>query len=143
MAGSTITPTRVSRDIGGVRKKEVVISIACLSDDTNGTVPNLTLTGLKDYVLTELKPIPHGTAPATSAFAVIILDENSSEIFDSGSIAVDSSDVIGAHTGSPSGGYPRMDATATLKIVDPANHANAMDIGNEKQVTLIARFEMK
>ena len=141
MAGSSVTPTRTDRDVNGVRKAEVLVSLACLSDDTNGLVPTQSLTGLGDYVLTEAQAIPDGTAPFTAAFEIVIQDSNSADIFRSGSIAVDSSKPIGGHTYL--GFYPRMGDTATFKLVDPSDHSSNINVGNEKEATIILRFEKK
>lgn len=130
MAGSSVTPTRTSRDIDGIRSKEVTISLALVSDDTNGLVPSQALTGLGDYVLTEAKPIPDAVAPFTAAFEVLIEDVNGADLFRSGSIAVDSYAPIGGH--EYLGYYPRIDASATFKLVDPADHTSTINVGNSK-----------
>ena len=141
MAGALTTPTRTSKDIGGVRNAEVHISLACLSDDTNGLVPNQTLTGLGDHVLKDVSPVPDATAPFTAAYEVKIVDENGATIFLSGSIAVDSKAPIGGE--ATLGWYPRMGSSATFSLVDPSDHTSTINVGNEKEVVLNFLFEKK
>lgn len=142
MAGSSVTVTRISRDIGGIRKKEVVLTLACVSDDTNGTIPEQALLGLSEYVIKTIRPIPSGT-PVTSTFEIRIEDANDKALFLSGTIAVDNSDVIGGHAGSTAGDYPRMDAASAFKIVDPSDHSTIHDVGNSKQLSVIIELEKK
>lgn len=141
MAGSSVTVTRTSKDVGHVKNAEVVISLACVSDDTNGLIPNQTFAGLKDYVLTEVQPIPDGVAPLTSAFEIRFEDANGEAVFLSASIAVDSKAPIGGHT--TLGWYPRIDDSNTFKIVDPADHTSTISVGNSKEMDVILRFEKK
>lgn len=143
MAGSSITPTRTTQDIDSNLRAEVILSIACVSDDTTGLIPDMNLTGLGDYVLTQIQPIPDAVAPATSAFEIRIADVNDGRLFLSGSIAVDSKEIIGGHQGSNDGNYPRLDEAATLEFVDPADHVSTISIGNSKEMTIILRFEKR
>jgi hypothetical protein len=143
MAGSSVTVSRTTRDIAGTRKKEANIALVCVSDNANGTVPNQTLLGLGDYVLTEVKPTPHGVTPPTAAFSLIIVDADGSEIFDSGNIAVGATDIIGGQAGHPAGHYPRMEDSVTVKLVTTADHSVAANLGNTKTVTFDLRLELK
>ena len=143
MAGSSITVSRSNKEIQGDIKKEVILTITCASDDANGQVPNLTLNGMSDYVLAELKPIPDGTTPPTAAFSAIIVDSDGSEVFDSGNIATGATDIIGGHTGHPAGMYPRMEDGMVFKLVTTADHAVAANLGNSKDIVFKARLERK
>ena len=143
MADSAVTITRTSRDVDRIMRKSVEIELEYLSDDADGSVPDQELAGFDDYVLIEVKPIPDGTAPVTGAFAVVLVDSDGSEIFDSGSIAVDGTAAIGGHTGNPGGNYPRLDNTPTVKILDPTDHTTAANLGNEKVLTVKLRCEKK
>lgn len=143
MANSAVTITRTSKDVDHVMRKSVEIELEYLSDDADGSVPDQELAGLDDYVLIEVKPIPDGSAPVTAAFAIVIFDADNSEIFDSGSVAVDATAAIGGHTGNPGSNYPRLDNTPTLKIVEPADHTAAQNLGTEKVLTVKLRCEKK
>lgn len=143
MAGSSITVSRSNKEIKGDLKKEVILTITCASDDANGTVPNLTLNALDDYVMAELKPIPDAVTPPTAAFSAILVDADGSEVFDSGDIAAGSTDIIGGHTGHPAGMYPRMESVMTFKLVTTANHAVAANLGNSKDIVFKMRLERK
>lgn len=141
MAGSSVTITRTSRDISNIRKAEVNIALALLSDDTNGLVPSQEMAGLQDYYLHSVQPVPDATAPATSAFEICIQDEAGADIFLSGSVAVDS---VAPITGSVSlGWYPMVWGTWTFKLVDPSDHTSTIDIGNEKEMVVNLRFGKK
>ena len=149
MAGSSITVSRSNKEIKGDLKKEVILTITCASDDANGTVPNLTLNGMSDYVLAELKPIPDGATPPTAAFSAIIEDSDGAEVFDSGNIVTVAADPIaakqpiGGHTGHPAGMYPRMEDGMVFKLVTTADHAVAANLGNSKDIVFKARLERK
>ena len=142
MAGALVTPTVEVKDIGSAKKAEKVISLACLSDDATGLIPNQILTGLQDYVLTVVTPIPDGTVPVTSAFEIKIVDADGTTVFLSASIAVDSKTPLGGQ--NTLGWYPRFDnATYTLSIVDPADHVSTLSVGNAKKLKIVLRFEKK
>jgi hypothetical protein len=140
MAGSSVTVTRTTQDIAGVREKEVVLDFACVSDDTTGLIPEQALTGLSKYIIKTARPIPQAT-PVTSAFEIRIEDENDKPLFLSGSIAVDNDDIIGGHAGCLSGDFPRLDSASAFKIVDPSDHTTILDVGNSKE--LIVRLELE
>ena len=58
MAGS-IVPNRKPRNIGGVRNKEVLVILTCVSDsEAGGTIPDIILENLGEYALDEVQPIP-------------------------------------------------------------------------------------
>jgi len=145
MAGSSVTQTRETNH----RKvktppTEVIVTLVCLSDDANGLVPAKVVDGLEDFVITEVWPVPHATTPFTSAFEVRIEETaTSGRIFLSGSIAVTSKEALAGNVGSNSGGYPRMPASATMKIVNPADHSTLLNVGNAKTHTIKIRCERK
>ena len=142
MAGALVTPTVEVKDIGIAKKAEKVISLACLSDDATGLIPDQILTGLQDYVLHSVTPIPDGTAPVTSAFEIKIVDADGTSIFLSASIAVTSNTPLGGE--KTLGWYPRFDnETYTLSIVDPSDHVSTLSVGNEKELKIVLRFEKK
>jgi hypothetical protein len=143
MAGSSISVSAKGTEIKGVINKEIVLSVACVSDDTNGTVPDRDLNGFGDYVVTELKPVPDAVAPPTLAFSAILVDADGAEVFDSGDIAPGATDPIGGHAGHPSGLFPRMDESMTFKLVSTANHAVAANLGNSKEIVFKLRLELK
>jgi len=141
MAGALTTPTRTTQDIGQIMKAEIKISLACVSDSATGLVPDQALTGLDGYVLTQVQPVPDAVAPFTSAFEIKIIDANTARLYLSGSVAVDSYEILGGQTGSNDGNYPRMDEASTFKIVDPADSVSTLSVGNSKEITIILRFE--
>ena len=143
MAGAACSITRSTRQIGGSRKKEVLLWLEFTSDDTTGLCPAQDLLNLNNYVVTEVTPYPDAVAPPTAAYEVRIEDSNDVQAFLSGSIAVDGVDPIGAHVGTTTGNYPRMDAEMVIKIVDPADHATLLNIGNSKTTTILLRLEEK
>lgn len=143
MAGSSISVSAKGKEIKGIINKEIILSVACVSDDTNGTVPDRALNGFGDYVVTEFKPVPDALAPPTAAFSAILVDSDGAEVFDSDNIAVGSTTPIGGHAGHPSGLFPRMDESMTFKLVTTANHAVAADIGNSKEIIFKIRLESK
>lgn len=142
MAGSSVTQTVVT-NIRNTKSTPswIEVTLACVSDDTNGTVPSQTLPNLEDYLLISMRPVPDAVAPPTSAFEVRMENSDGKSLFLSGSIAVDSEAVIGGHAGSDDGNYPRMDSASVFKIVDPADSTTLLDIGNSKEMDVIARYE--
>lgn len=142
MAGSSSTVTRTTNanKVKGP-PTEVMVSIAWVSDDTNGTVPDVTLAGLSQYTLVEVQPIPDATLPATTAFEILVRDANTAELFASGEVAVDSEARLGGHYSL--GYFPCLDASGTVELVTHADHAVAANIGNSKQLTVNLRFEKK
>lgn len=145
MAGSSVTVTRTSKDVDDIRRKSVTISLACVSDDTNGTVPAQSLDGLDEYVVISVRPIPDAVAPPTSAYEIRLEDEDDEPLFLSGSIATSSHDLLGGATGSGSkyGDYPRMSASTVFKIVDPADSTTLLNIGNSKELVANITLEKK
>ena len=141
MAGASVTVTRESRDIGGVWAAEVLMTLACVSDDANGLIPNQNINAQHEYVITEVKPVPDAVTPVTSEFKIKIVGADGETIFLSSSIAVDSkAPMSGANH---LGWYPRLDATATLSIVDPADHTSTLSVGNAKKLGIVLRLEKK
>lgn len=144
MAGSSVTKTITSnyRKVKGERPTEVYVSFLCVSDDSTGLVPSSNIKNFDEYVLTQVVPTPHAVTPFTSAFEVRIEDAvTGGRLFLSGSIAVDSKEMIGGHAGSNDGNYPRMPSSATFKIVDPSDHTSTLNVGNTKTHTIGLRFE--
>jgi hypothetical protein len=142
MAGS-VTQTRQSnaRIVKSI-PTEVIVTLVCVSDSSTGLVPSTTLTGLGEYVLTEAWPVPHASTPFTSAFEFSLEDTTTAvNLFLSGSVAVDSLDIIAGNAGTETGGYPRPNTSMTFKIVDPSDHASTLDVGNSKTHTIQLRFE--
>lgn len=143
MAGSSVIITR--SDNHGIVKgppTEVVLTLACVSDDTNGQIPNKALGGgLDDFVLKSVQPIPDGSTPVTSAFEIIIADENGAEVFISGSIATTGVNPIGGF--NTLGFYPEIGESGTFKVVDPADHASALSVGNSKLLGVVLKFARK
>jgi hypothetical protein len=142
MAG-TVTQTREtnSKIVKGI-PTEVIVTLVCVSDSSNGLVPSEALTGLGEYVLTEAWPVPHASTPFTSAFEFSLEDATTAvNLFLSGSVAVDSLDIIAGNAGTTTGGYPRPNANMTFKIVDPADHTSTLNVGNSKTHTIQLRFE--
>ena len=138
MAGSSVTVT-VSPHIqmvghGGVG--EVLISLACLSDDTDGSIPDQdlgatqNLAGLKAYTLTEIITDPDATAYPTTAYRVKVIEKATSRRLFRGSArsAAGVSQAQSAHEVK----------SATPRTALPTEAA--ADVGNEKIVTVKLRF---
>jgi len=149
MAGSSVTVT-VSPHIqmvghGGVG--EVLISLACLSDDTDGSIPDQdlgatqNLAGLKAYTLTEIITDPDATAYPTTAYRVKVIEKATSRRLFRGSArsAAGVSQAQSAH--EDLGYFPSVDNTLTVKfLADDGDTEAAADVGNEKIVTVKLRF---
>lgn len=140
MAG-TVTTTKTVNKINADYSGEIIIDMACVSDSATGLVPDTSLTGLNEYVLTRIKPVPDGSVPFTAAYEVRIEDADGAPAFLSGSIATTGENpILGV---DPAGGYPIMDSTMTLKFVDPADHTSTINVGNSKELVLRLRFEKR
>lgn len=142
MAGSSVTQTRSSNS-GRVKgpPTQVIVEMACVSDSANGLVPTEPMDGLRDFVLIHILPILSATVPFTSPFEIRIDDSAGNPVYKSGSIAVDRADPVAGTDAS--GGYARMDAANTFKIVDPSDHASTLSVGNSKASTFRLRFERR
>lgn len=143
MAGSAVAITRESRDIGGAYDKEIKLFFEFTSDDTTGLCPTQDITGMGDYLVTEIVPNPDDTSPPDAAYEVRVENESGEGIILTGSISVSSKTPIGAHLVSPTGNYPRLDDLDTISIVDPADHSTLLDIGNSNVLTIMLRCESK
>ena len=140
MAGSSVTPTRVSNFAG--LAKEVLISLACVSDDAAGTIPDEDIAGMQEWELKEVQNVNPAASQPTTAYKIKIEDSEAGVIFLSTdrSVVASAKEFTGGH--ETLGWYPRVDGTITVKFRNSADDA-AADVGNSKTVTLRLRFEKK
>ena len=151
MAGSSVTvttaPSKYLVGFGG--RNEIVVSLACVSDDAAGTVPSETLdstdglAGLVAYQLQEVITVPDSVAPPTTAYRVKIVDSVTGEkLFIGTARAVGASAISETQGGYEHlGFYPPIDNAPTITLIqdDGATEA-AADVGNSKELTIKLRF---
>ncbi len=136
MAGSVVQTRTTNPD---KIKTERIITLACTSDASDGTIPDTTLAGLTSYALTEVLTTPAGgaTAPET-AYRVQVVDANGAQIFLSGSArSLSAAERESGH--NTLGYFPSVDNTLTAKIVATGSLA-AANIGNSNVITVTLRF---
>jgi hypothetical protein len=140
MAGSSVTVARASNFKGLAR--EILISLACVSDDGNGSIPDQDITGLEEWELKEVQNINPGSAQPTTTYKVKIVDADAGAMFLSGDLSITASEkeFTGGH--NTLGWYPRIDGTITVKFRNSADSAVA-NVGNSKTFTVKLRFEKK
>jgi len=150
MAGSSVTVT-VSPSVyqvGYGGHNEVVVSLACLSDDADGSIPDQdlgsveSLSGLKAYELNEVITVPDDTATPATAYRVKIVDSDGRKIFIGSARAVGVSAIAESQSGHEYLGYfPAVVGTLTVSfIADDGATEDAADVGNEKVLTVKLRF---
>jgi hypothetical protein len=141
MAGSSVTQTRTSnfRKVKGRRPTRVTVTMACVSDDANGLVPNETTAGLSEYALQEILPVPDTVAPFTSPFEIRIDDSDGNPVYKSGQIEVDDVDPISGSDAS--GNYALMEDSNVFKIVDPSDSESTLSVGNSKEASFQLVFK--
>ncbi len=142
--GGSVAFTRKNRIIGGIKNKEVLITLACISDSAaGGTIPDIDLEGLGEHALDEVQPIPDpGADDITAAFDFIIVDADGSEVYDAAITVADKTRLDGP-TGSPTSHPARMDDTMTVKFVQPGDHSTSQDVGSSKKIVMKLRFLLK
>ena len=140
MAGSSVTVTRASNFTGMVR--ELLISLACVSDDGAGTIPDQDIAGLTEWELKEVQNINPAAAHPTTAYKVKIEDSDAGVLLitTDRSVVASKKEFTGGH--EQLGWYPRIDGTITVKFRNSADDA-AANVGNSKTVNIKLRFEKK
>ena len=75
MAGS-VTQTRSTNihKIKSSRPTEVIVTLACVGDASDGSVPAESVSGLSGYRLTELTTLPGAAAAQPDAYPVTVSD---------------------------------------------------------------------
>ena len=140
MPGS-VTVTQNSNFVGEAR--ELLITLACVSDASAGTIPDQDLKGLTEWNLIEIQNINPAADHATTTYKVKIVDADGGTLFiHSGdrSIVASAKEYTGGH--EHLGWYPRIDGTITVKFRNSDDDA-AAGIGNSKALTIKLRFEKK
>ena len=147
MAGSSVTVT-TSNAVGLGGDKEIIINLSCVSDDTNGTVPDQDLGdtegygGLIYYYLDEVITTP-GSSPPTTQYRVYIADADGAQLFLSSSDrSLSDKELEAAYSGSTTGNYPRIDGTVTVRVAATGAITQA-DIGNSKDLEIELRLYRK
>jgi hypothetical protein len=140
MAGSSVTVTRASNFKGLAR--EILISLACVSDDGAGTIPDQDIAGLDEWELKEVQSINPASAQPSTAYKIKIEDADAGVLLitTDRSVVASAKEFVGGH--ETLGWYPRIDGTITVKFRTSADDG-AGNLGNSKTVTLKLRFEKK
>ena len=134
MAG-TVVQTRTTNP--GKVKIERIVTLTCVSDDSDGTIPDSTLINLSGFELREIITTPGATEP-TTAYRVYITSANGGSMF-LGS-ARSTTGVEERQSGHEDlGYYPAVDNTLTVRIAAAAN-TNAANVGNSKELVVTLRF---
>lgn len=140
MAG-TVTQTRSSNYFG--RVAECIVSLACVSDASAGTIPNETVNIGKDWELKEVININPAADQPTTAYRIKIVDTNGVKAYFSPtdrSITASAVESSGGH--EHIGWYPRIDGAVTVSFRDSGD-TGAANVGNSKSFTVKLRFEKK
>ena len=140
MAG-TITVTQSSNFRGTAREKFRTLTMT--SDAADGSLPDQDLYSLGDCVMTGFMYDPDDVDTPTGTFEVLFVEKADTDriVYETGSI--DATAFLRDITTGYTGNWAKVDGPITLKFVDPANHANACDIGNSNVGVLKFRFEKK
>lgn len=140
MAG-TVTATR-SSNFGGMAR-EAIVSLACTSDASAGTLPNTNINIGADWELKEIININPASAQPTTGYRIKITDPNGLRIFFSSTDRSTTASAVEAAGGHEElGWYPRIDGQITVSFRDSGDSA-AADVGNSKTFTVKLRFEKK
>ena len=139
MAG-TVTVTQTSNFTGLAR--EMMISLACVSDASAGTIPDQDLVGYDQWELKEVQNINPASAQPTTTYKIKIVDADAGELLKTTdrSVVASAKEFTGGH--ETLGWYPRVDGTITVKFRNSADDA-AANVRNSKTVTVKLRFEKK
>jgi len=138
MAG-TVTETGRASNVFN----EIIVTLACTSDASAGTIPDTNLTGLEKYELKEVVNINPASAQPSTAYLIAIEDADGLRMFTSPtsrSVTASAAESTGGH--ETLGWYPRVDGTITVKFRTAADDG-AADVGNSKTLTVRLRFERK
>jgi len=134
MAG-TVVQTRTTNP--GKVKIERIVTLTCVSDSANGTIPDTALAGLSGLELREIITTP-GAAPPTTAYRIYITSANAGRMFlGSDRSAAGAEERQSGH--EDLGYYPAVDNTLTVRIAATAN-TNAANVGNSKNLVVKLRF---
>lgn len=140
MAGSSVTLTRTSNFKGEVR--EVLMTLACVSDDTDGSVPDQEIKGMTEWELKDMQNVNPAANQPTTAYKIKIVDDEAGILLRSTdrSIVASDKEFTGGH--ETLGYFPKIDGTITVKFRNSADDA-AADVGNSKTFTVRLRFGKK
>jgi len=140
MAG-TVTVTRTS-NFGGMAR-EAIVSLACVSDSSAGTIPNQNINIGADWELREVININPASAQPTTGYRIKIVDPNGLKIFFSSTDRSTTASAVEANGGHEYiGWYPRIDGQITVSFRDTGD-ASAANVGNSKTFTVKLRFVKK
>jgi len=144
MAG-TVTLTKSSNFFGTAREK--FATLALVSDDSDGSLPDIDLYGFEDCDLKEYMYDPDAVATPANTFDFVIVEKANPTriVYESGSDGGGGLDATAfkREMSLYTGDFPRIDGPLTVKFVSPADHSAACDVGNSKEAVLKLAFEKK
>lgn len=140
MAGSSCTVTQSVKKHGGVIVERLV-TLAFVSDDADGTVPDQELTDLDNYLLDEIITTPGAGALApTAVYRVAVQDDDSANIFLGTSRSLSEKERQGGY--EYTGKTPAIDSTITV-VLKAADGTTAASIGNSNAIEVVLRLGRK